>query len=330
MTKLISNNKLQNIYFSDNKKLKENIDIEILKKKFKSVENRKNKIKLYNEILDYQAKKIIKNQNIIKNKKTLKKTLHNGGCNNMKTLQDIIKELFTFNMNINNNFYDFKKKGLINKILFIVSNIVLTLLLFLITSNIIYIYRSKNINYFSIILIILIYFLYKLINILEQNICNDNNLIYNLEIYINNLNNYIYSNELDIKKKNELLEEINKYKNIFNTISIKNSINELVNDFITYLPCIIFILLCVSINIKLINIIILTIILTLIISPYINILINHKTTNKYIINIGYIFEKLLIIYISYLIINIIYNKDTLLDNYSLILIIIDKLKNNNR
>ena len=73
MKKLISDNELENIYLSDNEEIKENIDIEILKKKFKSVENRKKKIKLYNEILNYQKNEIIKNQKNLENQKNRKK-----------------------------------------------------------------------------------------------------------------------------------------------------------------------------------------------------------------------------------------------------------------
>ena len=99
------------------------------------------------------------------------------------------------------------------------------------------------------------------------------------------------------------------------------------NDLIIYLPFIIFIILYILVNTDLTSIMILTIIITLIFTPYINIITFYNTTNKNIINIGYLFEKLLITYISYLIINIIYNKHTLLDISDLILIIVKKMRN---
>ena len=330
MKKSISNTKLQNIYFSDDDLLKENIDINILKEKLNNIEkkekkkNKKNKqIKFYKKIIDYQKNEIIKNQDTI-NKQNKKFQNKGGSCNNKIIFKDIIKELFKFNNK--DNFYDIKRKGLFNKLLFIISNIIFTILLFIVTYNLIYIYRNKKFNYISIILVILIYILYRLINIFEENICNNNNLIYNLDTYIKNLNNYINSNELDKEKKEELLGDVNKYISMFDKMNIKNLISNFINDFIMYLPFIIFIILFILIDTKLINIIILTIIVTLILIPYINLYIYYNINNKYIKNIGYIFEKLLIIYISYLIINIVYNKYTLLDNYNLMLFVIEKIR----
>ena len=43
MPKLISNRELENIYFSDDNALKENIDIEMLQKKYEDTEKRKKK-----------------------------------------------------------------------------------------------------------------------------------------------------------------------------------------------------------------------------------------------------------------------------------------------
>ena len=336
--KLISDTELENIYFSNNNKLKENIDIEILKKKYDDCEKKEKKIKMYKNILNFQKNEIIKNQNIL-NTQNNKLNIKKGGINNnIKTFKDIIIEIFK--LNTNTNYYNIKKKCLTNKILFIISNIIFTILLFVFVYNFIYYKHNKTINFDSIILLILLYILYKLVNLLELNICNNNNTIYNLDIYINNLNNYITSNKLSKQKKHKLLEEINKYKNIFTKFNINNFINTIMNDFILYFPFIIFIILYISININFINIFILTIIITLIITPYINIIIyyyinnnnnnnytNNNTNNYYIIYIGYFLEKLLILYISYLIINIVYNKHTLLNISDLILVIIEKIKN---
>ena len=323
--KLISDKELENIYFSNDTTLKENIDIDMLKKKYDDCEKKDKKIKMYKKILNFQKNEIIKNQNIL-NKQNNKINVKKGGqCNNINTTKDIIKQILK--LNTNSNYYDIKKKSLINKILFIVSNIIFTILLFTIAYNLIYFNYNETINLGSIILSILLYILYKLINILQENICNNNNAIYNLDTYIENLNNYIISTELSSKKKQELLDEINKYKNIFNKTNIINYINVAMNDLIIYLPFLIFIILYILINTDLTTIIILTIIITLIITPYINIITYYNTTNKNIINIGYIFEKLLILYISYLIINIIYNKHTLLNISDLILIIVKKMKN---
>ena len=125
----------------------------------------------------------------------------------------------------------------------------------------------------------------------------------------------------------EILEEIDKYKNIFNEINIINSTNSMMNDLIIYLPFIIFIILYILVNTELIDIFILTIIITLIITPYINIIAFYNIKNRNMINGAYLFEKFLIIYISYLIINIIYNKHTLLNIFDLILVIIKKIRN---
>ena len=83
MSKVISDNKLTNIYLSDNDKLKENIDIDILKKKIYSIENKnkkKKKIKFYNKILDYQKKQIVDNQHII-DKQNNTQIIKGGKCN---------------------------------------------------------------------------------------------------------------------------------------------------------------------------------------------------------------------------------------------------------
>ena len=243
----------------------------------------------------------------------------------MNTIKNIINDLFKLDANF--NYYDIKKKSLTNKILFIISNIILTTLLFVIVYNLIYFNHNNTINFNSIFLSILLYILYRLITILEKNISNNNNSIYNVDIYIQNLYDYITSTDLSIEKKDELLEEIDKYKNIFNEVNINNSLNSIMNDLIIYLPFIIFIILYILVNTDLTSIMILTIIITLIFTPYINIITFYNTTNKNIINIGYLFEKLLITYISYLIINIIYNKHTLLDISDLILIIVKKMRN---
>jgi hypothetical protein len=103
--------------------------------------------------------------------------------------------------------------------------------------------------------------------------------------------------------------------------------NSIMNDLIIYLPFIIFIILYILVNTELIDIFILTIIITLIITPYINIIAFYNIKNTNMINRAYLLEKLLIIYISYLIINIIYNKHTLLDIFDLILLIIKKIRN---
>ena len=332
--KLISDKELENIYFSNDTVLKENVDIDMLKKKYDDCEKKDKKIKMYKKILNFQKNEIIKNQNILnnqnnkknkKNNKNNKQNVKGGQCNNINTVNDVINQIFE--LNTNSNYYDIKKKSLINKILFVISNIIFTILLFIIAYNLIYFNYNETINLGSIILSILLYILYKLINILEENICNNNNAIYNLDTYIENLNNYITSTELSSEKKQELLEEVNKYKNIFNKTNIINYINVAMNDLIIYLPFLIFIILYILINTDLTTIVILTIIITLIITPYINIITYYNTTNKNIINIGYIFEKLLILYISYLIINIIYNKHTLLNISDLILLIVKKMKN---
>ena len=326
--KLISDKELENIYFSNNTALKENIDIDILKKKYDDCEKKEKKIKMYKKILNFQKNEIVRNQHILDKQQKQKKieTEKKGGnSNNINTIKNIINDLCKSNTDI--NYYDIKKKSLTNKILFIASNIIFTIFLFIIVYNFIYFNHNKRINFSSIILLILLYILYKLVNILEKNICNNNNTIYNLDIYIKNLNNYITSNDLSEEKKIEILEEIDKYKNIFNEINIINSINSIMNDLIIYLPFIIFIILFILINNDLINIFILNIIITLIITPYINIIAFYNVTNKNIINNAYLFEKLLIIYISYLIINIIYNKHTLLDICDLILVIIKKIRN---
>ena len=328
MPKLISNRELETLYFSDAGALKENIDIEMLQKKYEDTEKKEKKIKMYRKIIEFQKTEIVKNQNILDKQQKQKKieTEKKGGnSNNINIIKNIIKDLCQLNTDI--NYYDIKKKSLINKILFITSNIIFTIFLFIIVYNFIYFNHNKRINFCSIILLILLYILYKLVNILEKNICNNNNTIYNLDIYIKNLNNYITSNDLSEEKKNEILEEIDKYKNIFNEINIINSINSIMNDLIIYLPFIIFIILYITVNTDLINIFILTIIITLIITPYINIIAFYNVTNKNIINNAYLFEKLLIIYISYLIINIIYNKHTLLNISDLILVIIKKIRN---
>ena len=51
-----------------------------------------------------------------------------------------------------------------------------------------------------------------------------------------------------------MLEEIDKYKNIFDEINIINSTNSIMNDLIIYLPFIIFIILYILVNTELIDI----------------------------------------------------------------------------
>lgn len=322
MPKLISDRELENLYFSDNNPLKENIDIEILEKKYEDSEKKDKKMKMYKKIIEFQKKEIVKNQHILDKQQKQKK---GGNSNNINTTKNIINELCQLNTDI--NYYDIKRKSLINKILFIGTNIIFTIFLFTLVYNYVYFNHNKTINFGSIILSILLYILYKLVNILEKNICNNNNTIYNLDIYIKNLNKYITSNDLSEEKKMEMLEEIDKYKNIFNEINIINSMNSIMNDLIIYLPFIIFIILYILLNTELIDIFILTIIITLIITPYINIITFYNIKNTNMINSAYLLEKLLIIYISYLIINIIYNKHTLLNIFDLILVIIKKIRN---
>ena len=72
MPKLISNRELENIYFSDDNALKENIDIEMLQKKYEDTEKKEKKIKMYKKIIDFQKHEIVKNQNIL-NKQDIKK-----------------------------------------------------------------------------------------------------------------------------------------------------------------------------------------------------------------------------------------------------------------
>ena len=324
---VMSNRELENLYFSDNDLLKENIDIEMLQKKYEDTEKKDKKMKMYKKIINFQKNEIIKNKNILDKKEKKKKveSKKKGNSNNINIIKNIINELFKLNTDI--NYYDIKRKSLINKILFIGSNIIFTTFLFTLVYNYVYLNHNKTINFFSIILSILLYILYKLVNILERNICNNNNNIYNLYIYIKNLNNYITTNDLSQEKKMEMLEEIDKYTNIFNEINIINSTNSIMNDLIIYLPFIIFIILYILVNIELIDIFILTIIITLIITPYINIIAFYNIKNRNMINSAYLFEKLLIIYISYLIINIIYNKYTLLNIFDLIFLIIKKIRN---
>ena len=326
--KVISDRELENLYFSNNDPLKENIDIEMLQKKYEDAEKKDKKMKMYKKIIKFQKNEIVKNQHILDKQEKQKKVeckKKGGNSNNINTIKNIINELCQLNTDI--NYYDIKKKSLINKILFIISNIIFTIFLFTLVYNYVYFNHNKTINFGSIILSLLLYILYKLVNILERNICNNNNTIYNLDIYIKNLNNYILSNDLSEEKKLEMLEEIDKYKNIFDEINIINSTNSIMNDLIIYLPFIIFIILYILVNTELIDIFILTIIITLIITPYINIIAFYNIKNRNMINNAYLFEKLLIIYISYLIINIIYNKHTLLNIFDLILVIIKKIRN---
>lgn len=323
--KVISDKELENLYFSNNDLLKENIDIEMLQKKYEDTERKDKKMKMYKKIIKFQKNEIVKNQHILDKQRKIKYKKGGENSNNINTIKNIINELCQLNTDI--NYYDIKKKSLINKILFIGTNIIFTTFLFTLVYNYVYFNHNKTINFGSIILSLLLYILYKLVNILERNICNNNNTIYNLDIYIKNLNNYILSNDLSEEKKMEILEEIDKYKNIFNEINIINSTNSMMNDLIIYLPFIIFIILYILVNTELIDIFILTIIITLIITPYINIISFYNIKNRNMINSAYLFEKLLIIYISYLIINIIYNKYTLLNILDLILVIIKKIRN---
>ena len=155
---------------------------------------------MYKKIIDFQKHEIVKNQNIL-NKQDIKKAENKKGGNidNMNTIKNIINDLFKLDANF--NYYDIKKKSLTNKILFIISNIILTTLLFVIVYNLIYFNHNNTINFNSIFLSILLYILYRLITILEKNISNNNNSIYNVDIYIQNLYDYITSTDLSIEKK---------------------------------------------------------------------------------------------------------------------------------
>ena len=109
--KVISDKELENLYFSNNDLLKENIDIEMLQKKYEDTERKDKKMKMYKKIIKFQKNEIVKNQHILDKQEKQKKVeskKKGGNSNNINTIKNIINELCQLNTDI--NYYDIKKR----------------------------------------------------------------------------------------------------------------------------------------------------------------------------------------------------------------------------
>ena len=305
--KKLKNNKLEEIYFKDDINVNEYRELELLKSKVKDIE-KKDKLKKTIK----EQKKIIKlNEDKIKNQEKKLK----GGSN-------IINEINNIWLNQNINYYNIINKTINEKILLVICNINLVLIIFMTIYNIYNLIKKGKICIAGLIILIFLCIIYTILKLIENKIKKNENIMNEIEKYIDNTNNYLFNNEIKNKDKLKLLENIEKYNNILKNKKI--NIDYLLNDLYIYLPIILFIII-LFLKVPLVNKLIIIIIITLILLPYISILLSNQK-NKNIKIMGYIIEKVIIIYISYLIIKLVYNKKYKLNNSDLMLILVDKIK----
>ena len=109
---------------------------------------------------------------------------------------------------------------------------------------------------------------------------------------------YIIKNKIKTKEKNNIKNDLNNQKNILKKYKLELIIDIILNNIILYFPILIVLMLSIYCKESLWNNIRQGLIISLIIIPYVSIFLKNVIKNDKYIEIGFVIEKILIIYIS--------------------------------